>query len=89
MDKAIRLFECLSAWYEGFDGEDMRIGKPRVKPTETGYVAECEEMLAPVFHDLIDLAEQRGWNGDAVATALLSLAQSNAEQRQLNGRASE
>lgn len=59
----------------------MRIRKPRIKPNSIDYFTECEETIAPVFHDLADLAEQRGWRDDAVAAALLSLAMAHSNRK--------
>lgn len=59
----------------------MRISKPKVTSIDPVYINECEEALAPAFHDLSDLAEQRGWNGTVVAMTLLSLAKSNLSHK--------
>ncbi len=59
----------------------MRISKPKTTSINPPYINECEEALAPVFNDLADLAEQRGWNGTVVAMTLLSLAKSNLSHK--------
>lgn len=59
----------------------MRIVTPKLKPEDGDYCTACEDAISPLFHDLVDRAEQRVWSSEAVAKALLSLATANNRHR--------
>jgi len=54
--------------------KDTKLVGPQYKATQIDYERECREVLLPLLLDILERAEEAGWERRQAATAVMYLA---------------